>query len=521
MMLDMRAILIRDINRFLTTKLLVLALGCALFSLAERKDFSQTYDNFVLSMISNHYYLTFFMVLLFFYILYNHLEDDMDYVLIRVSSYPKYFAVKAAAMTVNITIFVIIQLAVILLIGIGLPTGSAFPLPDLSDPGLEVIQLFSEYFHYPWQAVVVSVLYMIFGLSVLAIFFMTLHHFFEKRKVAMITITLYFLMIFAMKSKVPGLTRIPFVFINNYIIFMYNLTYPYALQVSFISLGIIIAAIAFFIYKYWNKRPNWSWRLMGPKGIMPYYLSQLFSSGNRIVFIVFVAGFYLWKLIRIRSFSDSTLADYLIYTFWGHGHGYFQLLDFMMMILINIIPIYFLSVFLENEKRDHSIMLTIRLRSKRHWGASIVGVSFLFVLGYTLLLTLGSVLFALIAGLPAGGITIIPGVPLSYVEIFFYIFGLKLLDLLFHFMLLFIIFLFTRQVTAGFVCILLMYALYLLPFSWVQYVPLGMSSLAQNVSYSVESSEGLSGNFISLLLVGLIAVLTLYVLLAGYKKRFH
>lgn len=517
----MSAIFIRDVNRFLTIRLLFLALGCALFSLAERKSFSLSYDDFVLSMISDHYYLTFFMVLVFFYILYNYLEDDMDDVLIRVSSFPRYFAVKAAAMTVNMSIFVIVQLAVILMIGIGLPTGSEFPLHHPDNPRFEVLVLFSEYFHYPWQATVVSALYMILGLSVLAIFFMTLHHFFEKRKVAIMTITLYFFMVFGMKSKIPELTRIPFIFINNYIIFMYNLNYPYALQVSFISLSIIIAAIVFFIYKYWNKRPNWQWRLLSSRGIVPYYLSRLHSSSsNRIVLVVFVAAFCLWKWLQIRSISDSTLEDYLLYTFWGHGHGYFQLMDFIMMILINLMPIYLLSVFLENEKRDHSIILTIRLRTKRHWAISIVGVSVLFLLGYTLLLTAGSLLFALLAGLPMGGITMIPRVQQSAVEIFFYITGVKLLDLLFQFMFLFVAFLFTRQVTAGFVGILLMYGLYLFPFSWIKYMPLGMSSLAQNQRFIVESGQGLSGSFISLLLAGLIVILTLYVLLVGYKKRF-
>lgn len=517
----MRAIFIRDVNRFLTIRLLFLGLGCTLFSLAERQSFPLSYDNFVLAMISDHYYLTFFMVLMFFYILYNYLEDDMDDVLIRVSSFPRYFAVKAAAMTVNMSIFVFLQLTVILVVGIRLTEGSTFPPPDPDNSRFKVLVLFSQYFHYPWQAAVVSALYMILGLSVLAVFFMTLHHFFEKRKVALMTVTLYFLMVFGMKSKIPELTRIPFIFINNYIIFMYNLSYPYALQVSFISLSIIIAAIIFFICKYWNKRPNWQWRLLSVRGIAPYYLSRLYSSGNLIVLVVFVAAFCLWKLLQIRSFSDSTLEDYLLYTFWGHGHGYFQLTDFLMMILINLMPIYLLSVFLENEKKDHSIMFTIRLRSKRQWAISIVGISALFLLGYTLLLTGGSFLFALFAGLPAGGITLIPGVQQSAAEMFIYITAVKLLDLLLHFVFLFVAFLFTRQVTAGFVGIALMYGLYLFPFSWMPYAPLGMSSLAQNECFIAESGQGLSGGLISLLLMGYIVILMLYVLLAGYKKRFN
>ncbi|SDS05736.1 hypothetical protein SAMN05444162_0639 [Paenibacillaceae bacterium GAS479] len=517
----MKAIFFRDINRFLSVKLLFLAVVCALVSLSERKDFSYSYDNFVLSMISNHYYLTFFMALMFFYMVYHQLEDDMDYVLIRISSYARYFAIKAAAMTVNMSIFVLIQLLVILVIGIGLPAGPAFPIPDPADPSLIVLQLFSEYFRYPWQATVVSVIYMILGLSVLANVFLTLHHFFEKRKVALMTISLYALMIIGMKSKIQGLTRIPFFFINNYIIFMYNLNYPYALQISFISLAIMIAVIVFFIRKYWNKRPVWNLRLSLPRGITFYYLTRLYASRNLIVLVFIVCLFCLWKLIQLRSMPNSTVEDYLLYVFWGHGHGYFQAMDFTMMILIHTLPIYLLAMFLENEKRDHNMMLTIRLRSKRHWAVSIVNTCVMFLFGYVLLLAGASLLIASFANLPSGGITFIANVDRSVIEILFYSAGMRMLDLLVQFLILFVVFLFTRQAVAGYVSVLMMFGLYLLPFSWVRYVPVGMSSLAQHASFSVESNQSLSGSFIAMMLTGLAAIWTFYVLLAGFKKRFN
>ncbi|WP_209865010.1 hypothetical protein [Paenibacillus shirakamiensis] len=203
-------------------------------------------------MISNHYYITPFLTIMFFYILYHYFEDDLDYVLIRMTSYSRYFAVKAAALSVNMTLFVLIQLAVFLIIGMGLPRGSTIPpyAPDY-------LLLIGTYFSSPWQAICITVIYMIFGLSILATLFMTLHHFLEKRAVAVITIMLYILMVFAMKSKIQGLTRIPFLFINNYIIFMYNLSYPYALLVSLISLSMIVAGIVFFINNYWQKRTTW------------------------------------------------------------------------------------------------------------------------------------------------------------------------------------------------------------------------------------------------------------------------
>ncbi|WP_211746983.1 hypothetical protein [Paenibacillus sp. Marseille-Q4541] len=520
----MKAIFLRDIRRFLSVRLLFLLLGCTLFSLAERRGFSHSYDSFVLSMLSEHYYITFFMVPVFLYILYTHLENDMEYILIRAKKYPHYFRARAAAMTVNMSIFVLLQLAVFLVVGIGLEPKSAFPLPDPQNLSLEVLTLFSQYFHYPWQAVIVSALYMVMGLSVLSILFMTLDHFLEKRMVAFITIAQFFLMVFAMKSKIPGLTRIPFVFINNYIIYMYNLTYPYALSVSLISLAMIAGGVIFFIHKHWNTHLEWNARLRMPRGITSYYGAQLFSAKNSMILLVFIIGFGLWKLLQVRSMPESTLADFLLYSFWGHGHGYMQPLDWITMILMNGLPIYLLALFLEKEKKDHRLLLTIRLHSKRHWGAALFGVSSLFLFVYTLLLIGGLLLLAIASGLPPGEITLIPDLSMSLTELLLYLTGVKFLDLLFQFLFIFILFLWTRQVTAGFIGILVMYGLYLFPFSWTTYIPVGLSSLAQNRSFTVftdSSAPGITGGMIMILLGSLIIISSLYVLLSGYKKRFQ
>lgn len=521
----MRVVFVRDIRRFFTVRLLFLLLGCAVFTWAERSSYGQSYENFVLHMLSEHYYLTFYMVPMFLYILYNHLEDDLDYVLIRVRSFPRFFAVKSAAMSVNVVIFILLQLAVFLLMGIGLSSGSGFPAgnPD-TDSGLEVLNLFNNHFDYPWQASVLSVLHMMIGLSVLGVFFMMLHHFFEKRAVAYVTIGLLFLMVYGMKSKIPGLTRIPFLFINNYIIFMYNFTYPYSFWVTYITLGMIAAGTAWVIRKYWNRSPGLRLRWQSPKGIAPYFISRLFTARNVVILATVILLIGLWKLLQVRSMPGSTTADYLLDTFWGHGHGYFRMTDYIVMLLMNLAPIYMLGMFLENEKKDHSMMLSIRLRSKWQWGISVLGTGSLFVTVYTLALTTGIWLMASLSGLPAGGVTMLPGVQSGESELWLYITGMKLMELLFQFLFLLTVLLWTQQVTAAFAGIVIMYALYLLPYNWTSYIPAGMSSLAQHEVFGVAAEmdvPGLDGSLIMMLLGSLTVIFAMYVLMVGYKRRFR
>ncbi|NMO95771.1 hypothetical protein [Paenibacillus lemnae] len=522
----MTAVLLRDVRRFCTPRLVMLMLGCLLFSLAKRKGFSYSYEHFVLHMLSDHYYITFFMVPMFLYIIYSHLEDDLDYVLIRIKKFPRYFAVKSAAIGVNISIFVLLQLAVILAVGLGLPGGSGFPPADTQDSSIEVLLILGGYFQYPWQGSALTVLHMVLGLSVLGSSFMAMHHFFEKRWVAIITVGLFFLMVYAMKSKIPELTRIPFLFINNYIIFMYNLTFPYSFWVTYISLGMIAGGTAFWICRYWNKELKWQLKWRKPRGVLPYYGAQLFSAANAGILIVLIVLLSLWKWPQLQNLTGGTgtIADWMVYTFWGHGHGYFRPSDFLAMMLMNSAPVCLIAVFLQREWMDHSTPLTIRLASKRQWGCSVVGISSLFLLTYTVLLTAGSLLFPSFTGLPAGGVTILPGIEISLSKLWLYITAMKGLELLFQFLCMLLIFLWSRQVTAAFGGIVLMYAFYFLPYGWTQYVPVGMSSLSQHQVFAAAAEPGvpaLSGQVIFLIMGLLTIILALYILIYGYKRRFR
>ncbi|MFS0723402.1 hypothetical protein [Paenibacillus sp. 1P07SE] len=515
----MRAIIAYEVRRFLSARLVLLVLGCGVYSLAERRDYEFSHANFVLTIISDHYYLTFFMTLVYFYLLSAHLENDRDYVQLRVRSYIRYYSAKAAALTVNMAVFAGIQLAVIAMVGIGLSHDMSFPAEDPSNLRLELLTMFSEYFHTPWQATAVSVIYMIAGLSVLSLLFMTLHHFLGRRKLVWIFVVLYFLMVFAMK-RMPELTRLPFVIINNYVIFMYNLTYPYALVVSFVSLAIIVCGCFLVIRKHWNRKPTLRIPAFSLPGIAPYYLRRLLAPVSIAAMVASVGGLLLWRLLQILDLPGSTREDYLLQMFWGHGQGQFQPLEFAAMLMMNIVPLYLIAVFLEREQLDHSLMLTFRLRSKRQWVLSILGVILLFLLGYTVLLAGGSLLAAWLGGLPGGGITQLAGELSGAAAHVIYGTGIKFLELLLWSLILLTVYLTTRRTTAGFVVIIMLYGLYLLPFTWLRYVPAGISSLARQEPFAADPGTGLSVSFIVLYLSIIIVCLVCYVLFSGYRRRF-
>ena len=63
--LIMKAILRREREQFFTGKILFLIFGCVLFSLSARQSTSLSYMQFVLHMLSEHYYITYFMIPVF------------------------------------------------------------------------------------------------------------------------------------------------------------------------------------------------------------------------------------------------------------------------------------------------------------------------------------------------------------------------------------------------------------------------------------------------------------------------
>lgn len=501
----MKAIIWRDCRQFFTGKIFWLVVGCFLFVFSERQTTNYSYEQFVLHMLSEHYYLTYFMIPAFLLFTYKSLEEEMDYVLIRSRYYWKYFWAKALALLLNMIGFVTVQVIVMLLVALGLPSNNSFIVPtDDSLGGMsEVFLIYAKYLSSPIAGSFAASMYMIIGLTVISILFLVLHHFFDKKMVSILMISLYVLMTVGM--KIPVLTSIPVLFINNYIILFYNFSSVSTFIISVVTMLMILIVTMILIKYDWQKRPNWQFELSG-KGITFYYARYLFTKRTVLIILGVLFFISIWKFVNITSLQEPVAKDYFLSLFYGHGVNEFYVLGFLEMLIINGTPLYLLAIFIEQIHNEQSIGLLIRLKRKRNWATSILRIAMAFIAMYIGIFVGIGLILIMMKGLSMARM------PQLLLEMSI----LKFLDIYVQFLFFLLLYIWKRNVTIAFLIVLGTNILSILPIKAVIFFPTGLSSMARS-SYML-GEDGVSF-MMSVLILGILSCSGwLYIKFKGYQK---
>lgn len=102
-------------------KSLALFAGCILFSISGRLNGGIAYERHILSAVSDHYYLTYFVLPIVLLSCFSFIDDDGEPVILRFQSYHSYFLKKWIGVGLIAVILTAVQTGAILLSGIGLP----------------------------------------------------------------------------------------------------------------------------------------------------------------------------------------------------------------------------------------------------------------------------------------------------------------------------------------------------------------------------------------------------------------
>ena len=143
-------------------KPLALFSGCMLFSISGWLNEGIAYEQRILSAVSDHYYLTYFVLPIVLLSCFSFIDDDGEPVILRFQSYHSYFLKKWIGVGLIAVILTAVQTGAILLSGIGLPLGNEWNLAA----GATEAELFStleQLFASPLQAFVCFTLYQLIG----------------------------------------------------------------------------------------------------------------------------------------------------------------------------------------------------------------------------------------------------------------------------------------------------------------------------------------------------------------------
>ncbi len=461
----MAAIIKRNLHCIGKGKLLSLFLGTLLYGMSERVASSLTYEQHILSVMTDHYYLIYFMIPLYLFVCFSVIEDDGEIVIIRYGSYISYFLSKSALIAVISVIFIGVQVSAIFLTGIGLPFENTWLLSD-SATQRELFLILSGYFKTPISCMIATISYMLLGLCISGIFSMWIAHFLSKSWTIKVLIGLYIMT--AVVIKIPFLQNLPMTGFNNWIILHHNLISKKRFIITAITTLVLLSIIFWTVKKYWH----WQFTVHSNKkiGLTPYYCREAVTKKNILTLIMILSVLAIWKYLQNPNIIMAD--DWIFRLFAGHGIGSFHFISFLEMLISNGLPIYLLAVFIERVTSSHTIFVTIRLRKRYEIIKGIMQTSFILIAFYGLLLLVIPFIGILSLQLQTTTQTI----PLLFICV-----GLKLMDITIQFLLIMVLYSITKQITIGFLAIIVLNLLCILPEAISIYLPFGFSSLARYI----------------------------------------
>lgn len=479
-----------------------------LFALAERQLTTDSMQQFLLRMLSDHYYLTFCLTPLFFLYLYRSLEEELPFVLIRSKTFSRYFFRKSMAIAVNSLILVVFQVAAVGIASIGLASRNVFPTNSVAEN--ELFFEFAKYWETPLFAALCSALFLVIGFSLIGFMLQTMHHFLEKRAIAIIGILLYVVMILAL--KIPALSKLPFV-PNRYIILHYNFFSSTAW--IWTVAGVVIAGTAgFFLIRYcWNHQLKIKMRLQ-PKGLFFYYARSLWLPKHLAILFSVILLIYLLKGLTIPTL---TVQESFLRYFYGQVPGQFQVMSLLEALLYHGAPLYLIAIFTESMSRMDNLPIFVRIQHKFNWFKVIVGNSLLLVTVYALMTGLLIVFLGMLSGQNWDGSSFAGKGAISADWIFELIL-LKIGDFSLQYLGFLVLFLVTKNVTLSFLLVLVTHSLSVMPFHSLLYFPIGLSTVAR--LDMLEKSIGIPVFQAAIILIG--SIFFLYsVSYASYRRFFN
>lgn len=484
-------------------KFIFFMIGCLIFAVSGRIGEALQLEQHMVSAVSDHYYLTYFVIPMTLFVYLTFMEDDSEVVLIRYKNYFLYFCIKWFVGGAVPLAMVSIQTVCVWISGLGLSAGNIWRLAGNS-PNTELFTVLGCYFNTPLAAFIAYTVFQFFGMWFLIGICMWIAHFAGKKQAVRIIIFLY--VFSALWIKISALQSVWLTGFNHLMILHHNFGSIRRIVTTAITVFILLTCILYTVHRFWHSIFRFS--LPKKKGITAYYMKWLFEKKNIIILSIVVTGILLYKGFNVIGISSEE--EWIYHLFSGHGAGYFHILSFLEMLIVNGAPLYLLALFVEKAVSGQSIFVNIRSAGRKKLMSAIITAGIVFLLFYCILwLALG------IAGTYFFGYAL----EAKALACMGYMIVLKLMDLAVQYMLMLAVYTGMHQITAGFLIMIAVNALCVIPSGMISYLPFGLSS-ASRLSWSGQGF-GLPVATVFGILALLIMLLSLYHMKFGYKKLWR
>lgn len=283
----------------------------------------------------------------------------------------------------------------------------------------------------------------------------------------------------------------------------HNLESAKRLSITAITAFALLGIMLYTVHNFWHSHLRFS--LPKKKGMAAYYSRWLISKKYVTILSLVAAGILLYKGCNAAGLSSGE--EWVCHLVSGYGTGYFHILSFLEMLLVNGTPLYLFALFIEKAVSGQSLFVSVRAAGRNKLMRAILISGMLFLLLYCMIWFIGGTAGAYLLGYGFRGKTF-PGLVTMI--------ALKFLDLSVQYMLMLVIYLCTKQVTVGFLLLTVANALCTVPLNYVSYLPFGLSSAARISPY--QEGAGMPVFTAAAILSLFFIVLSLWHMKFGYRK---
>ena len=211
----------------------------------------------------------------------------------------------------------------------------------------------------------------------------------------------------------------------------------------------------------------------------------------------------------LRRLTESG-ADWIYSLFAGHGTGYFRVFPFLEMMITVGAPLYLLAVFVEQTVSGQSLFISLRAVSRRKLMRGILTAGTIFLAAYAFLWLTAGIFATGVFGYEAGK---------TVWSLLLYAVFMRFLDTMVQYLVMMCIYVFSKQITIGFLALIAGNLLCMIPQPWGAYLPFGLSGLTRiaELNYGV----GISAAAALGLEVSLAILMLVWLSLLGCKKILY
>lgn len=427
--------------------------------LSNRIGAKTTLPLYLLEMLNDQYYVIFAVLPVILFLCASAMEDDAEIVILRYGSYGRYFAAKLRALVLLCSVAWLGQMAVLLLSGWGLSPVGSWSADSWSNLSNEIFSLLAHFFPNPYVALICAALYLLAGYWLIGLLTLWLGHFLARSAAVKVFAGLYVLTV--LWFKIPALKEPPFsffTFLNHWVLLLHNLTEPWRFPLTIIVTSFLAAGMFWSVYRRWRKVTVHAPK--PPKGLASYYQRVLFSRGNVTLLAGSIVLLAVWALMSGGPVTNGS--EWVVRLLAGHGTGYFYMMGFLSLLVAQLLPLWPVGGLFAQVINGRGAFQIIRLRRRKELLSALFQTLLFWLLLLGILLLCAEIIPPLLVDTAFDMKLAVVGM------------ALRILDIGFQILLLLLIVCYTGRTTVGFICVLALHFLCVLPIPWL---PVGISSL--------------------------------------------